>query len=75
MKLAQVEFAAVISAVFARCRVAPSLAGAVAGEVLGGERLEEARRLLRGCVEDSGFQTVTLAMRRPEDVVVQFEER
>ena len=61
MKFAQVEFVSVMVQLFKDAVVRP----------VGGE---EGRKALARTVEDSGYEAVTLAMRRPGDVHLQWEK-
>jgi hypothetical protein len=66
MKMAQVEFLAVMLTLFRKARVSPVTGGA--------ETMETARERLKGLMKDSQPR-ITLQMNRPKDVVLRWVER
>jgi hypothetical protein len=66
MKMAQVEFLAVMLTLFRKARVSPVTEGA--------ETMEMARERLKGLMKDSQPR-ITLQMNRPKDVVLRWVER
>lgn len=75
MKMAQVEFTAVLSTVLSRCRVCVSARHAKPGNELSGKALEDAKVEIRKCLMDSDMVGPTFAMTRPEDVWLQCLKR
>lgn len=65
-KMSQLEFVTVIATLFRRCKASPKLKD--------GEDIEEARRRLLGCMEDSQAG-LTLQMTKPQDVDIRWERR
>jgi cytochrome P450 len=61
-KLAQVEFIAVMVALFRKHRVQPLLKE--------GEKMDSGLHRLRGIVNDSGISAITVQMRRPRDAAL-----
>ena len=61
-KLAQVEFVAVMVALFRKHRVQPVL--------MEGESMDAGKERLRAIVNDSGISAVTMQMRRPRDAAL-----
>ena len=64
-KIAQVEFVAVMVALFRAHRVRPVLRA-------GGETTEAARQRLQDILEDSRITSITLQMRRPRDAALEW---
>ena len=61
-KLAQVEFVAVMVALFRKHRVRPLL--------MEGESMDAGKKRLRGIVDDSGISAITMQIRRPRDAAL-----
>jgi cytochrome P450 len=75
MKMAQVEYTAVLSTVLSRCRVCVNAEHAEPGKELEGQELEDAKEGLRKCLGDSALIGPTFTLRRPDDIWLQCFKR